>query len=403
MNNLTRAQFLAITAVVAFLVSIVGTVITSSYLAGIGSTNGALSPFAPLRTAARQANQEELTVASVEAASPAVVSIIESKDVPVLEQIQVSPFDGDPFFQQFFGDNFTIPQYRQKGTEKQNVSSGSGFIVSSDGYIVTNKHVVADTAGDYTVLMNDGSKLKAKVLARDPVEDLAIVKVDKAGLPTVKLGDSAGIKIGETAIAIGNSLGEFRNTVSVGVISGLQRSITAGSPGIGSEDLSELIQTDAAINPGNSGGPLLNLKGEVIGINTAIVQGAQNIGFSIPVNKAKHAIESVKKTGRIIYPYIGVRYIALNPEIQKENKLPVAAGAWLKGDTNGSAVIAGSPAAEAGLKNGDIITEVNGSPVDADHSLAALLEKYSVGDTIELIYLRDGRNQHAEVTLRERP
>lgn len=410
MNNLSRAQFIALALVGAFIASIAGTALTNSMLSknNLGLDIANLFPPVVGMPRAQEINervlkQDELVVEAVENASKAVVSIVASKDVPVIEQYQVSPFGSDPFFRQFFGPDFTIPQYRQKGTQRKEVSSGTGFIISADGYILTNKHVVADSAAEYTVLMNDGTKLKAQVLARDPVEDLAIVKVAKSGLPTLALGDSSQIKIGQTAIAIGNSLGEFRNTVSVGVISGLQRSITATGRGIGTEDLSELIQTDAAINPGNSGGPLLNLRGEVIGINTAIVEGAQNIGFAIPINKAKRDIESLKKSGRIIYPYLGIRYVSLNQEIASQNKLSVNAGAWLRGDAQNSPVVPGSPADKAGLREGDIITEVNEAKIDADHNLSMLLQKYAVGDTVTLTVLRNGATQRIQVTLAERP
>ncbi|MBI4134769.1 MAG: trypsin-like peptidase domain-containing protein [Candidatus Sungbacteria bacterium] len=413
MEKFGRSQFLALIGVVAFLAASAGTVLTQSYL---DAQSSRATPFDFLRQGIGAtvqkvqdsiggnlaANEEDAIVEAVEVASPAVVSIVASKDVPIIERRFVNPFENDPFFRQFFGNDFLIPQFEERGSERRQVSSGTGFIVSSDGLIVTNKHVVADAAAEYTVLMNNGLKIAARVLARDPLEDLAIVKVDRTGLPTVKLGDSSKIKIGQTAIAIGNSLGEFRNTVSVGVVSGLQRSIIAAGGGT-TEQLSELIQTDAAINPGNSGGPLLNSRGEVIGINTAIVQGASNIGFSIPINKAKRDIESVKKTGRIILPYIGVRYATLNAEIQKENNLPVSEGAWLKSSNNERAVMPGSPAEKADLREGDIVVEVNGQNIDAEHSLVLLIQQYAVGDTVTLAYFRDGERKTTSLRLAERP
>ena len=213
-----------------------------------------------------ETSQEESTIKVVNDASPAVVSIIITKDLPVIEQYYINPFPDSPF-------NFQIPQYRQKGTQKQEVGGGTGFIISENGMILTNEHVVADTEADYTVLTNDGKKYPAEVLARDSVRDLAIIKIKEAdrSFPTLKLGDSDSLQIGQTIIAIGNALGEFRNTVSVGVISGLGRTITAGGGGT-VETQEDVIQTDAAINPGNSGGPLLNLKGEVIGVNFAMAQ-----------------------------------------------------------------------------------------------------------------------------------
>ena len=227
----------------------------------------------------------------VKAASPAVVAITISKNVPIIEQCPFNPFsDLPPEFQQFFGfKNMQFYQPCQKGTKLQEVGGGSGFVVSSNGIILTNKHVVSDTEAQYTVLTNDGQKYSAQVLVRDPNIDIAIIKIEAFGLPTIKLGNSNSIQVGQTAIAIGNALGEFRNTVNVGVISGLSRNITASGGGL-TEAIYNVIQTDASINPGNSGGPLINMRGEVIGINTAIAQNAQSIGFAIPVNQVKKIV-----------------------------------------------------------------------------------------------------------------
>ena len=242
-----------------------------------------------------QTSQEQAIINTVKEASLAVVSIVITKDVPIIDQYYINPFEG------FFGEPFgiEIPQYQQKGTQKQEVGGGSGFIVSSDGLVLTNKHVVFDVKADYTVLTNDGKKYPAKILAKDPAQDLAVLKIEGKNFPTVELGDSDKLQIGQTIIAIGNALGEFRNTVSVGVISGLGRTITAEGGGF-VETIENVIQTDAAINKGNSGGPLINLKGEVVGINTATVMGAQNIGFAIPINRAKKDIEQVKTTNKIV-------------------------------------------------------------------------------------------------------
>jgi serine protease Do len=211
-----------------------------------------------------QTTQEDAIIKVVKDYSPAVVSIIITKDVPVYEQYYSSPNRGfDPFG---FFDNFQVPQVRQKGTQNQEVGAGSGFIVSRDGMVVTNKHVVGDSSAQYTVITPDGKKYSAKVLALDPTQDLAVVKISGAAgqeFPSVVLGDSSNLQVGQSVIAIGNALGEFNNTVSVGVISGLKRSITAGGGGT-SETLDNLIQTDAAINPGNSGGPILNSAGQVM-------------------------------------------------------------------------------------------------------------------------------------------
>lgn len=334
--------------------------------------------------------------------SPAVVSVVVTKDIPVIEQYFINPFPEDDFFGQFFQD-FRVPQYRQKGTEKKQVSSGTGFFVSGDGFLLTNRHVVEDPDAEYSIIMNDQNKLKAKVVARDNINDMAVLKVDGNNFTAISLGDSDSVRIGQTAIAIGNALGEFQNTVSVGVISGLSRTITALGAASGPEELSQVIQTDAAINPGNSGGPLLNLRGEVIGLNTAIAQGAENIGFTIPINKIKKALSSAKSSGRIIYPYIGVRYVLVTPELKEKNKLFVDYGALVAaGANNEPATLLNSPASKAGIKEGDIILEFGGVKINRDNPLNKLIQQKNVGDKITLKILRDGKEISVEVTLEER-
>lgn len=337
----------------------------------------------------------------VEKASPAVVSVIVSKYVPVLEQYYINPFEQ---FEEFFGRpfGFEIPQYREKGKELQEVGGGTGFIVSSNGLIVTNKHVVLDEDAEYTVLMNDGRKFPAPVLARDPVQDIAVLKISASGLSTVKLGDSDKLRIGQTVIVIGNALGEFRNTVSVGVISGLARTITAGGGGF-SEQLEEVIQTDAAINEGNSGGPLLNLYGEVIGINTAMAQGAENIGFAIPINKGKKDISDIETKGKISYPFLGIRAALINQSIQQQYNLPYDYGALVvRGSTaDEKAVMPGSPAEKAGIVENDIILEIDRVRVNQDNTLSKLILKYNVGDKIILKIYHQDQEKIVEATLEE--
>jgi len=351
-------------------------------------------------------NEESDIVSVVEKVSPAVVSIIITKNLPKIEEYYFNPFGDDDFFNRFFGDdffNFGIPQYRQNGTEEQEIGGGTGFIITSDGYIVTNKHVVADEEAEYTVMMNDESKYDAEVVARDPTTDFAVLKIEGKDFPTIELGDSDELKVGQTVIAIGNALGEFRNTVSVGVISGLSRSITASSFGFGSENLVGVIQTDASINHGNSGGPLLNLAGQVIGINTAIAQDAQNIGFAIPINEVKNSIESVKEYGKIIKPWLGVRYIMINKSIAESNKLDVDYGALIiRGEERTDlAVIPGSPADKAGLVENDIILEVNGEKIDQDYPLMKAIAKFKPGDEITLKVLHKGEEKEVKVRLEE--
>jgi serine protease Do len=346
---------------------------------------------------------EQAIIKAVEEVSPAVVSVIVSKDLPVVEQCPYNPFSDLPKeFQQFFGQGFEFYQPCPKGVKRQEIGGGSGFVISSDGLIVTNKHVVSDAKASYTVLTNDGRKYEAQILARDPSRDFAVLKISADNLPVVRLGNSDTVKLGQTAIAIGNALGEFRNTVSVGVVSGLARTITAAGSGL-VERFEGLIQTDAAINQGNSGGPLLNLKGEVVGINAAMVSGAQNIGFAIPINQVKPAIDSVRKTGRIITPYLGVRYLAITSELAKKEKLSVDYGALIRGSEDGSGVMPNSPAAKAGLQAEDIILELNGVKINQENFLASLIQKYNVGDEITLKILRNGKEMEIKAKLEERP
>lgn len=358
--------------------------------------------------------QEQAVINVVKMASRAVVSIVIYKDVPVYETYYeeqlLLPDD-------FFGLSpfkLEVPKQRQKGTQRQKIGEGTGFIVSQDGLILTNKHVASENDAQYVILTNDGKKYDVKVLALDPFQDLAVLKIDQTqkvaqqgelaleSFDILQLGNSDILQIGQTAVAIGNSLGEFRNTVSVGVISGLGRTITAEGGGI-SEILEDIIQTDAAINPGNSGGPLLNLRGEVIGVNVAMAQGAQSIGFAIPINEAKRAISGVETLGKIVYPFLGVRHTLITPEMQDELKLPVDYGSLIaQGSQNEPAVTPGSAADKAGLKPGDIILEAQGEKITADNSLGKIIRKYQPGDIITLKVLRDKQELTLSATLGEK-
>lgn len=354
-----------------------------------------------------QTTQEEKVIEAVKKNSPAVVSIVITKDVPIFEKYYINPF-GDiwPF-------EIEIPQYRQKGTEKQKIGGGTGFIISEDGMVLTNKHVVSEEDADYTIFTIDQEKYPAKILATDPVLDLAVLKIDQSKIPpekrktfpTVKLGDSSKLQIGQTVIAIGYALGEFQNTVSVGVISGLGRTITASGQGV-VEVLEDVIQTDAAINPGNSGGPLLNLAGEVIGINVAKAYSGENIGFAIPINRAKKAIEQVKNTGKIVYPFLGVYYTIITDDLQEKFNLPVNYGAWVGRNAQGNpteiAVMQKSPAKEAGLQRDDIILEFNGEKITLQNSLSKIILQYNPGDKVTLKVLRNNKTIIIPVTLGER-
>jgi len=348
--------------------------------------------------------EESEIIEAVKKVNPTVVSIIVTKDLPKIERYYINPFGSDSFGDSFVPFNFMIPQERQNGTEKKEIGGGTGFIVSSDGIIVTNKHVVEDEKAEYTVLMNNEKKYEAKVLARDPSNDIAILKIEEKDLPIVELGDSDILQVGQVAIAIGNALGEFRNTVSVGVVSGLKRSIVAGGGISGTtEQLFGIIQTDAAINPGNSGGPLLNSSGQVVGVNVAIVQNAQGIGFAIPINDVTKIINDVKDHGRIIRPYLGIRYMTVTKELAEKNKLSVDYGALIvRGDNEEDlAIIPGSPADKAGLVENDIVLEIDRVKIDEKNPLVSIIQKRSVGDEITMKVLHKGEEKTVKAILEE--
>jgi S1-C subfamily serine protease len=277
-------------------------------------------------------------------------------------------------------------------------ATGTGFIYDSNGWILTNRHVVAD-ADQLTVILADSRELEGRVYGIDTLTDLAIVKVDASGLPTVKIGSSSDLEQGQLAIAIGNPLGEFENTVTTGVISGLGRQIVAGGQTSSSEQLNNLIQTDAAINPGNSGGPLLNSAGQVIGVNTAVSQDAQGIGFAIPIDVAKPIMDQAVNGQTLTRPWIGIFYQPVTKQLAKERDLPVETGVIVDSGGNQPAVFPNSPAADAGIKEGDVITEVDGSPVDAETDLAELMLPHRPGDTVTLHVLRGNSSQDISVKL----
>ncbi|HCC83241.1 TPA: hypothetical protein DEP96_00145 [Candidatus Uhrbacteria bacterium] len=325
--------------------------------------------------------------------NPAVVSIVATKDVPNMER-----------YNQSVGFGFVIPQYRQNGTKSQEVSSGSGFIISADGYVVTNQHVVADKEASYTIFLNDGSEHEATVVALGDVYDIALLKIDNGGkdLAYLQFGDSEQLKQGQSVIAIGNALGQFRNTVSVGVVSGLSRSVTASSGPGQSELLQDVIQTDAAINSGNSGGPLLDLQGFVIGVNVAASNGGSNVAFALPANEVSKSIDDMKKYGHIVRPFLGVRFVTIDQQLIDVNNLIVDHGALLlRGSSGELAVVPGSPADKAGLVENDIILSVDGVDVTTEKPLNTLLQDRAVGDEVKLKVLHDGEEKELTVILSE--
>jgi serine protease Do len=327
-------------------------------------------------------------------ACPAVITVVISKDLPKVEGFFLLPFGGQ---------EVVMPDMKGK-KERTKIGGGSGFIISEDGYVLTCSHVVSDPTADYTVIIDPEKKYPAKVLAQDPLVDVAILKIDGKNFPYLECGNSDKTCLGETVIAIGNPLGEFEDTLSAGIISGLSRSITANAgPAQKTTSLRGLIQTDAAINPGNSGGPLVDMDGKAIGINTAVAAGAQNIGLAIPINCAIKVLEEIKIHGKLKRPFLGVRYVILNKEISQSNKLPVNYGALIVREHLGEpAVIKGSPVEKAGLKEYDIILEVNDQKITEENALTDILPKCQIGQEITLKILRDGKELKTKVKLEEK-
>ena len=289
------------------------------------------------------------------------------------------------------------------GAVEQN-SAGTGVVLSKDGYILTNHHVI-DGANKATVVTSDGKTYKdVKVIGSDPLNDIAFLKVENVdNLKPAVLGDSTTVRVGQSVVAIGNALGQYKNTVTSGIISGTGRSIRAGSEGSNAktENLSDLIQTDAAINSGNSGGPLVNMAGQVVGINTAIATDAQGIGFVIPISATKGMIKEVLDTGKIAKAYMGVRYIDITSDVARTYNLPVSQGAYVYSpSSDDSPVISGSPADKAGLKEKDIIVKVDGKEVGKRGSVASLVGEHRPGDKITLEINRDGKTKNIDVTLK---
>lgn len=334
-------------------------------------------------------------VAVAKKVCPAVITIVVSKDLPKVEGFYLFPFGG--------GD-FALPKIKNGKKEQVKIGGGSGFIISKDGLVLTSRHVVEDPDADYTVIVEPTKIYPAKILERDPINDVAILKIEGKNFPCLDLGDSDKIELGQEVIAVGNALGEFHDTVSAGIISGLSRYIRATNEFTRqAERLRGLIQTDAAINPGNSGGPLVDFEGRVIGINTAMVMGAQNIGFAIPINYAKKDLEEIKKYGKIQVPFLGIKYIILSKEISEKNKLPVDYGALIVRETLGEGpVIKNSAAEKVGLKEFDIILEAKGEKITSENSLSDILQKCKIGEEIELKFLREKKEIKIKVKLEEK-
>ncbi|MFH0874225.1 MAG: trypsin-like peptidase domain-containing protein [Candidatus Komeilibacteria bacterium] len=343
--------------------------------------------------------EESSTIDIAQAVAPSVVSVTIKKDV---SQQPVDPFFDFSPFDQFFGTPTPQPTPKSTTPNIQKVGGGSGFIITADGYILTNRHVISDTEAQYTVTLNDGKEYPAKVIGTDLFNDVGVLKIDAKNLPVLKLGNSDDLKVGQTVIAMGNALAEFPNSVTKGVISGMGRSVVAGGGGT-SENLEDVIQTDAAINPGNSGGPLLNLAGEVVGVNTAVSNQGQLIGFAIPINSVKKIVQGIVTKGEIIRPYLGVRYVLITDALVQQNNLPLQQGALVTRGKNAAdiAVIPGSPADKAGIVENDIIESVNGKVITEQDNLAKLISGYNPGDQIKLKVYSKGKEKEVTVTLEQ--
>lgn len=355
---------------------------------------------------ARSYNQTNTAVASSKAAKQKFISsesdLIESIANNVGQSVVSVDVQGQDSGTDFFG--LPVSQSTQ--------SAGTGFIISASGIIVTNRHVVPEGTTSVSVTLSDGTKFDdVQVLGRtssSSSQDVAFLKInDLKGktLVPVTLGDSSKVQIGDKVVAIGNALGQFQNTVTSGIISGYGRDVAAGdqSGQQASESLTDLFQTDAAINEGNSGGPLVNINGEVIGINTAVASGAQNIGFAQPVNNLKGLISGILDNGQIEQPYLGVRYVSLTNDIAKQFNIKSDHGAYVTSGNNQAAVVDSSPAAQAGLKDKDVIVKVNNTTIDDKTNLSSALAGHKVGDQVDLTVLRDGKTIHIKVKLGNAP
>lgn len=369
------------------IVLVVILVIISAFWRGISRYLPKISP-QPQEEKVKIVTEESVVIDAVKNFGPSVVTVAEEQQAASTQSFNFGPFSV-----------FSVPDQTQP-TTPQNI--GSGFIVSKDGLIVTNKHVVSDVGAKYKIITNDDKKYNVLKIYRDPLNDIAILKIDPSEnkntvLKPVELGDSSNLQVGQFVIAIGTALGEFRNTVTTGVISGLGRGITAGSELQGYiEKLDNVIQTNAAINPGNSGGPLLNSKAQVIGINTAIAQSGQNIGFALPVNVVKDSLKNFNDKGQFNRPYLGVAYKMINRDVALLNNVPQ--GAYIQ------SVVASSPAEKAGLLQGDIVIKMDNNRIqDQDSDLAKEIAGKKVGDTVTIAVWRDGKTKDFKVTLTSAP
>ena len=386
--ELTKKQLKIAGVVIVLLVSL-GSGFLGGYLGAVHRENSNLGTLSSQKKIVT--NESELIGEIAKTVGPSVVS------VDVISQSQ--PSSG------LFG--------LDSGSQQQE-SAGTGIIISSDGLIVTNRHVVPAGTTSVSVTLSDGTELNnVQVVGRTNDSDsldIAFLKITDAKghkLTPAVIGDSSKVQVGDAVVAIGNALGQFQNTVTSGIISGFGRSVQAGdsSGQQTSENLSDLFQTDAAINEGNSGGPLVNLNGQVIGINTAIASNSQNIGFTIPINDVTGLIKQVEATGKLVRPYLGVRYVSLTPDVASQYALSVTAGAFVAPSTDPTnpSIVAGSPADKAGIMENDVITQVDGNTIDQTHSLTSVIDQHAVGDMLNLTVVRGGKTLHVSAALAAEP
>lgn len=414
-KNISSTKLVCISLVVGLLAGMFGGVITNryvvAYVLGTFVTDRSIDePVVQKVVESRTYVEESDGIEAINKMSGSVVSIVATRDLNIYYQNSY-PLGWNGYLEQA-NVNAAPDEVR-----KQKLGGGTGFIITNDGLVLTNRHVV-DVAGiDYTVVLKDGTEFKAEVVSQDPFYDIAVMRmlVDQdespeikekkeamlGTLPVVRFGDSDVLQVGQKVFAVGNALAQYDNTVTSGIISAKGRNVIAGGASSGPEALTGLIQTDAAINPGNSGGPLINLDGEVIGVNVAIDEVAQSVGFAIPINDIKPILTSIQKYGKIVRPVLGVRYLSLNTEIAKELNLAVGHGALLVGNQDAGvfAVAPGGPAAAVGLQRGDVILEIDGIKLDRDYSLQNGIQFKQPGELIKIKYWRAGETFDVELTL----
>lgn len=369
-------------------ITFLGSNITSQNQAAIGQTASQSSPgpaASTLQARLPASAETSFITGVVDKVGPAVVRIDSTRTVTS----KIPDAFNDPFFREFFGNALPVPQ--QKQVER---GTGSGFIINADGQILTNAHVVEGVKA-VKVTLKDGRTFNGKVMGTDPVTDIAVVKIDANNLPVVAIGNSEQIKPGQWAIAIGNPLG-LDNTVTAGIISATGRS--SNQVGVADKRV-QFIQTDAAINPGNSGGPLLNAAGEVVGVNTAIIQGAQGLGFAIPINTAQRIASQLVAKGKVDHAYLGIQMVTLTPELRKQLNSDPNSPISVDEDRGVLVVkvMPNSPAAKSGLRSGDVIQKINGQPVTDNSSVQQVVESSQVGGTVQIELRRNGQSLNLPV------